>query len=152
MIRAPCGSGGMQEQLQPPLLSFPPSTTSVLLFLLILYAENLLLSIGYSLSDKCLSVCLPVCLAVWISAYSVLHTLSMSFRRLPQLLLLRPDGKGKIGKSIVRARKRKKAAEDTQKKKKQMKAKKIMVLKRHNGGKELHQMFFWPCSYFKGAC
>lgn len=65
----------------------------------------------------------------------------MSFRRLPQLLLLRSDGKGKIGKSIVRARKRKKEKVDTQKRRKKTKAKKIMVLKRHNSGEELHQIF-----------
>lgn len=58
--------------------------------------------------------------------------MSMSFRRLPQLLLLRSDAKGKIEKSIVRGRKRKKEPEGTQKKKKKTKAKKIIVLRRHN--------------------
>lgn len=42
----------------------------------------------------------------------------------------------------MRARKRKKEPEERQKKKKKTSAKKIMVLKRHNGVEELHQMFF----------
>lgn len=76
-----------------------------------------LLTLGYSLWDKCLSGRLPVCLSVWIKEHSEVHSLRMSFRRLPQLLLQRSDGKGKIRKSIVRTRKRKKEPEHTQKKK-----------------------------------
>lgn len=67
----------------------------------------------------------------------------MSFRRLPKLLLLRSDGKGKNWKvnsegQKKKERKRRYTKEEGEKK---TKAKKIMVLKRLSGSEELHQMF-----------
>lgn len=50
----------------------------------------------------------------------------------------------------MRARKRKKDPENIHKRRgKKTKAKNIMVLKRHNGGEELHQMFSVQASTLK---